>query len=104
MREGRDPHSVLVKQSKEKTPLGNIVVTENIVILHALWNRKTAKFSIYNLHVIPNLKKTFNITSSVNFLVNLRKIHVIDRNFASHLIIIVVFSIDLPWIVTLFLG
>jgi len=42
------------------------------------------------------LKKTFNITSSVNFLVNLRKIHVIDRNFASHLIIIVVFSIALP--------
>jgi hypothetical protein len=84
------------ENSKEKRPLGNIVVTENIVLIYSLKNRKTAKFFIYNLHVIPNLKKSLNIVSSVNFLVNLRKIHVIDRNIALHLIIIVAFSIALP--------
>jgi len=40
--------------------------------IYILIEKRAACISIYNLHLIPTLKKSFNIISSVNFLVKLR--------------------------------
>ena len=76
-----------MNQSEEKRPLGKIAVEGNTVLIYSLKNTKTGMFSICNLHKIPTLKKSFNILSSVTFLVNVRMIHVINGNITFHLII-----------------
>jgi hypothetical protein len=62
MWEWRDPQSVLVKRSEEKGPLGKFVVARNVVLIYS-FKKRIAKFSIYNLHVIPTLKESFNFIS-----------------------------------------
>jgi len=67
MEEGRDPQNVILNRSEVKESLGKMVVARKILI-----EIRTAYFSIYNLHLNPTLKKSFNIISSVTFLGNLR--------------------------------
>jgi hypothetical protein len=62
MWEWRDPQSVHVKRSEEKLPLGKFVVAGNVVLIYSL-KKRISKFSIYNLQVIPTLKKSFNFIS-----------------------------------------
>jgi len=67
---GERSPDVLLKRSEKEITWKNCRIGQNSIYIFI--EKRTAYISIYNLHLIPTLKKSFNIISSVNFLVKLR--------------------------------